>query len=186
MQRTNIIELKPNKKQKKILQECMAYWAGFFDGEGTIGVWSSAPKKNYNYNRLLIIIRAVSTDEFILKEFVSEMSNDKVCKVKKTKSRGDNQRDYFQVSWGSKKGIDILKKLLPYLRIKKERAKLAIALHNLILQQKVNKDIGKRGFQSLTQSQLSERQEYVAKIKKLNLRGKKTSLLGGDCYAIVS
>jgi len=34
--------------------------------------------------------------------------------------------------------------------------------------------------------ELSERQEYVAKIKKLNLRGKKTALLGGDCYAINS
>lgn len=154
------------------------YWAGFFDGEGTINVWSSLSGKKYKYNRLLITIRVVNTDEFILREFVSEMSNDSIYKIKKITSRGINQKDYFQVTWGSKKAIDILRKIFPYLRVKKERAELAITLHNLILQQKNKKDIGKRGFQPLTQEQLSERQIYINKIKELNLRGKIALLEG--------
>lgn len=93
------------------------YIAGFFDGEGYIT--SSSPR----YPRLLIGIE--NTDLRILEDIAAELGGG----VKRRSPRS-NEKPVWRTRWEwhlcGRKAADVLKVLLPHLRVKREQAEIAM------------------------------------------------------------
>ena len=93
----------------------VAYIAGFFDGEGSIFI--SKSKKQY-YLGITISNTNLSVLESIQRVMGGEIS--------KSPDNRENRLQLFRLRLYSSEAKKFLERLLPYLKIKKEQARLAI------------------------------------------------------------
>ena len=107
----------------------LAYTAGFFDGEGNITI----AKMRSCY---AMSIRIVNTDPVAL-EYVNGIFGGTLAK--RDSRRGN--RPLYTLNWCSKSARDVLLLLLPYLRIKRRQAELAICFQDSIIGNRVDSDI---------------------------------------------
>lgn len=104
-----------------------AYLAGFIDGEGSIGIYPDY-RHSYNYRLVLVI---VNTNKEVL-EWITETTKELNCfqAIKTTKDYPSWQKprwkDVYSIWFGSGATQRILKKVFPYLIVKKEHAKIAL------------------------------------------------------------
>ena len=108
----------------------LAYIAGIVDGEGYIGAEQINPGKSGGYQRRMrwhIRVGVGITD----KEVVDYLKDKLGGSVHVRNRQSDRWKTcyYWRVTAGNAK--QVLLSLMPYLKIKKERAKLAIKIQNL-------------------------------------------------------
>jgi intein/homing endonuclease len=96
-----------------------SYLAGFFDGEGCISVSKFQGKNNRTPVYQLQVVIAQKVD--VLAE-LCEIAGVGTVHIKRDKSGVD----YLQWRMSPREGVEFLKAVLPYLRVKKEEAILAI------------------------------------------------------------
>ncbi len=114
-----MIETKENLK--------LAYLAGFLDGDGSIIV-QLVPRKDYTYKfqvKVSIVFYQKTTRHWFLIQLQNELGG-----IGSLRKRKDGVSDLAIVGTGPVKNL--LEKLLPYLRIKKKTAELAIEIINEI------------------------------------------------------
>jgi hypothetical protein len=127
----------------------IAYIAGLFDGEGCVRIYTEDNKK-----------------WFILQITISNTCVPLLLEIQK--HYGGNvsgRRNGLCYSWSmtSKPAAEILKKMLPYLIVKKEQAEIAIEFQ-------ARKEHG--GYwrdKQITEKELEIRREYMNKLKELKL-----------------
>lgn len=123
----------------------LAYLAGFFDGEGYVGISTDYPKwaKGNSYLRLRVNI--TQKDKKIL-EMIKDIYGGTLHKGK------DGVHKWYV---DGQKAISFLKDVLPFLILKKEQTKLAIEFVSL--------NVGK----NKSVEQRTRQQEIAVKIKEL-------------------
>jgi hypothetical protein len=106
-----------------------AYLAGIIDGEGTIGLYGPGPRSPHG--RAFVVIANSNTD---LLNWVQQLWPG--CTVSLTLKAGDlrkgqfttHKSDIYQLRWTRRAAIkSVLEGILPYLRIKKDRAEKVLA-----------------------------------------------------------
>ena len=97
----------------------LAYIAGLFDGEGSIVITTRDKKK-----RLILTVVLVNTDITVVDMVHSYFGYG----VRAVRSRNGSlgKKPCYVVQWTSSSAAKVLTALLPYLRIKKARAEIAL------------------------------------------------------------
>lgn len=111
-------------------KEDLSYIAGFIDGEGCI---SSIFTKYKGTKYARIIIRVGNTDRSVLdfirnffQPYVGGVAKVCECNIKTSGRKKRARKRYFLYTQTDKKAYLIIKKLYPYLKIKKKQAELCI------------------------------------------------------------
>jgi hypothetical protein len=150
----------------------LAYIAGIIDGEGSIHITKLPPNKIYKNVRYILHFYVGNTNLNMLKELKLYLGGSLTLDSRKDKP---NNKPFWHWNLGPKASYSAIKQLLLYLRIKKERAKLAIEFYELCKNQKRKiirkKDGTASGTLSLTNKEIEEREDFYQKIKILNVRG---------------
>lgn len=111
---------------KKITNENISYFAGYFDGEGCIHA------RNI-YNRYYTIeVQVTSTYPMVCREMCRVFGGAVISAShgnSKTRHKFKNQRDFYRWRIFGPNAILVLQRLLPFLREKKEQARLGIRLY---------------------------------------------------------
>lgn len=110
-----------------MLETEKAYIAGFLDGEGYIGI-SVHRRKDWKRPYYTTQINIYNTDIFVLQSMVENAGVGTIY-LGHRKERPHHKVIYVWRTTGIK-AIELLKELLPYLRVKKEQAELAIRFPN--------------------------------------------------------
>lgn len=96
----------------------IGYIAGFFDGEGCIGIYSYRHGK---YRSTGMQVKIANTNPVVLLAIQERFGG----KIKTRTPKGGNLPLYI-LSWDSAKALAVLKMLEPHLLVKKDQATLAI------------------------------------------------------------
>lgn len=136
------------------LKEDMAYIAGLFDGEGSVGASRSRAAMN-----LRVYIQIAMCDRVPV-DFVASVLGGKVSELKRRTGSG---KAVYQWALHCNKAADALEKIIPYLRLKKERAESAVKLARMM------RHTGKK--EPFTEAEISERFRLGNAIKTANARG---------------
>lgn len=94
--------------------------AGFVDGDGTIGVWSNHVGKAPGFTARMSIY---NTYKPLLIKIAKELDG----RLNETSFTPGRQKPCYMVTWTGDNAKRILTKILPFLQIKAEVAKLALA-----------------------------------------------------------
>ena len=103
--------LKPTK-------EDLSYLAGFFDGEGSIYIIT-----NYKRNQHSLVVSITNTDMKIL-NWIKDFFGGNIAKTLFIKEK--NNKPCGRIRFYSQNALFFLKQIEPFLKIKKEKARLAI------------------------------------------------------------
>lgn len=138
--------------------EKLAYFAGYFDGEGCIHI---ARKKPYAKSRAVsfqhsLQIKIASVNPAVLYEILSYYGGT-ICKQKKT------LKENWRIAWNwhlcSRASTDFISDVLPFLVLKRQEAELALEFQR--------KCLPKRGKKRLSEDELSLREGYCQKMSAL-------------------
>lgn len=145
-------------------REEIAYIAGLIDGEGTIRLGKFV-EKNWNpkYNPALSFVNTNLEVVELVKEFI-KAERVYVHDGSKKGFKG-NKPCYKAVICGTKKVIEPLEKLLPYLRIKKKQAELVL---KYCREYKPRPGRGKKGKNYRSEKENIFRESIYQQIKRLN------------------
>ncbi len=100
-----------------------AYYAGIFDGEGTIGMYAIG-KKTLNQRRTYCLrVQVVSTDEWIIQSLKFAFGGNIFIEARKNNPRWATAYRWFLQK---RRTIGFLETILPYLRLKRPQAELAL------------------------------------------------------------
>jgi hypothetical protein len=103
-----------------------AYIAGFIDGEGCISIYPCNSKKdNPSFTPRIII---TNLDSAVLAWIQEIVGGGNLYKKKKYK---EHHRQAYSLQLTAGVTIPLLKRILPYLKVKTKQAKLALALDEL-------------------------------------------------------
>jgi len=145
----------PLKKFPLITSEKdIIYISGFFDGEGCISILKQK-RKDMKMPHYFLEIKITNTNKDVIQYIYNVL---KVGRLSKKADKRKNHRTQWCWIANSTEAVYILKLLLPYLKVKKEQAKLAIEF-----QEKLN-----RRKHSLTVNEVKEKEKIRRKIMKLN------------------
>lgn len=133
-----------------------AYIAGLFDADGSIMIASSRRKWASPYRVSL----ALTNRDLRLLTDLKTIYGGSINSIKPAKPWHSACYHWFI---GSKKAVNVLREIYPFLRIKRAQADLALELAA-----KIEKTIAYPG---LTEEDLASRQKLWVEIKKLNLKG---------------
>ena len=141
----------------------LAYLAGFFDGEGTVFVTKGGTKGNF-----VLQTSACNISPLPLIS-LQEAFGGSIMSMNRGKA---NWRPYYQWQTNSVKAEVALTALLPYLRVKAEQAKLALAFRKVQKRQmRCRKHIGGHGSVRFTDIENEEKQVLREAIHILNTGG---------------
>ena len=98
----------------------LSYFAGFFDGEGCITIAKTKPSFGRLRPRFALSVRVVQANEWIIQLFKFYFGG----KVYLRPSIEYRQQWMWEVN--NKKAVPFLRLILPYLKLKKSEAELAI------------------------------------------------------------
>ena len=162
----------PSKQKSSLIRkkEFYAYYAGLFDGEGTVYIyrqdWNKYKDKEWFRNRksnsspsYRLSVKITNTNKDCL-EFIQKRLGGTIYAYKDRRS----SLGKTQYTWNiyANNALRLLSKMLPYLIIKEEQAKVAIKFQ----MRKQSEDIG--GNIKLTEEQLQWREKQRLLIKELN------------------
>lgn len=140
--------------KKHIAKELLAYFSGFFDGEGCIHIAKYKPRNKKTQWQLRTLISNVNPGSLkLLKEIFGG-------KIYLQPGRGSRRKCWYWIVT-SKAAEEFLRLILPYLIIKKEEAILALEfritknkywyLHELSEKEEIEKDEYKNDLSALKQ-----------------------------------
>ena len=144
-----------------IKPEDLAWIAGFVDGEGYIGSPSRGVRANPLTNPIQVTITNTDPRPIL---FIHSLCGGYLWNT----PRKGKWKTAFRLGFASKKACVFLKTILPYLRVKREQAEIAIALADM--QQRR----GKRGFvyEDCKEEEKGHVVELRTRLRALNKRGK--------------
>lgn len=163
------------ERQEISTAEWHAYVAGFFDGEGAIGI--SVAKQLVYSNEYRLRAELSQRIEFrtILDSVCTEFGG-RVA-IRHQSRKNENWAD-IGLWWVLKRSEvrHFLETLLPYLIVKRERAELALAYLTLVdgqprVSSRTTNDARWHGSQRLTADQLAERETFRQQMLRLNSFG---------------
>jgi hypothetical protein len=129
----------------------LAWQAGLFDGEGSISI-------SVKSAALLVAVSSVSSlviDSFRVYDKYNEYSVSRTCRM---------------LAWSGEKSRSILTTLLPYLRVKRKQAELALQFldaKNSCVPRRVSSS-SRRGRRRRSNEEVSMIRKYAAEIESLN------------------
>lgn len=143
-----------------VTKEELAYWAGFIDGEGSICIIKSVSlPKRYKNSRYQITLQASNTNREIMEKMLETFGGSLLI-------RDRHEKDKISYEWkaSSLKAVWILKRLLPYFKVKKSQAELAIKFQELMK---------KPGYQfAISNDEIKSREDLRMQMLSLNKRGR--------------
>lgn len=152
----------------KFTETELAYLAGFFDGEGCINISRSVKKTKPHHS-----------PGYSLQVVISQNDHDLLAEWQAKMNLGSIQcRDMSEVGYGityawhitAKQAMGFLRTLLPYLRLKKEQAELAISFQE---------NIGRHNQYNMTNDVLENRETIYKRLQEMKgtsgQRGRKGS-----------
>ena len=160
-------------------KEFYAYCAGLFDGEGSVYISRTEGHKYRNepsqlkrgnlgvYNAL--VVKITNTNRKCL-EFIKNRIGGNIWTYQE--KRGKSPKPQHTLNLRSDYGLKLLSKMLPYLIIKKEQAKLGIKFQLQMTEDR--KKMGGIGYK-VSQEQLEWRNNIREQIKKLNRAAAETN-----------
>ena len=144
------------------MENDLIYFAGLFDGEGSIFINKSSgkhvAKNGFNYN-LRISLRM--TDKEAVQDFATYF---KLHEPKIISNSKEEWKNIWRTESSANLAKEILMKLLPYLRVKKNQAKLAIEFQEN--RPKLNRFFGR------PDQEESRLEKCYQEMSNLNRRGK--------------
>lgn len=142
--------------------ECyeMSYLAGVFDGDGSFSLIKKI--ENINYSPLYFpLIQFGCRDNVLIETLKSKFGGNYTLSKKHVSQEGFLRNDFYRYKLEkSNRCKPFLEKIIPYLKIKKDRAELLLEY--------INNNPFKRGSNKLSQEILISRERYYYKMKKLN------------------
>ena len=137
----------------------LAYWAGFFDG-GYIGIYKYQNKDPWHKSPTYSACMALTiVDKEILDQFAALFPGSRATRQHRTPN---SQLQYYWTARGNR-AVATLRRLLPFLRLKKPQAQLALEFHE---------KKGRNPARLLTKDELALREQYYRRMRTLNSRGK--------------
>lgn len=118
------------------MSEQLAYIAGFFDGEGSIVITSTGKRANQGRD-LCLVVSLVQADRTIL-EWVRLVLDCKGGIHSRARAGSLGDKECFALQWGGASAARVLSKLLPYLRVKKGKAEIALDFQATMQRRGVN------------------------------------------------
>lgn len=150
----------------------LAWMAGIFDGEGSIHITRLNPTQSYKSIKYTLHFYVGNTNLEMLKELKSFLGGSLTLDARKDLP---NSKPFWHWNLGPKAGYLVIKQLLPYFRIKKERAELAIKFYELCKSQKRKIIRGEKGTAigtaRLTNEAIKSRDDIYYQMKMLNHKG---------------
>ena len=140
-----------------------AWAAGFFDGEGTIGIKKNYSKTSKNPS-FSLHVKVAQTERHpldMIQEMVGSGTVHKMVRERQRKGKMQTETYHSYEVTGSA-SLVVLESMLPYLTVKKERAEVAIKFRKIIEAR------GNMGSRPLTPEQIEEGWYYFNLMKKLN------------------
>lgn len=139
-----------------------AYWAGFIDGEGCISIYKHFNKDGFHKSpSYRIQVGVATTNEEIMNKLSKFAGHGKITR---RIFKRENQRDAFYWACRGDLAMIFLKKILPYLKLKVEQAKLCIEFQD----NKNSPNINGGVLKPLTQDELKYREDMMIKIRDVN------------------
>lgn len=114
----------------------LAYISGFFDGEGSIGVYDRNKSRDGSrrYYVLVVTLSQSGDEGLALLNEIQAMFGGSVSK------KSYVNRQMWQLNLSADKGMDFLTELLPFLRLKKKQAELGITFQRLGVKSTLNEE----------------------------------------------
>ena len=145
------------------------YFAGFFDGEGCIGIYERAahhagPDAKNPYFAIGI---SVSNTNFEVLRHIKRTCGGIIGKKERDRltQAGNLKSPLWRWSAQSRESIHIVKFALPYLIVKREQALFAIEFHNSVME--YSRCIGHWGHVKLTPEEVQRRRDCVTRMMSL-------------------
>jgi len=115
----------------KVSKLTIQYVAGLFDGEGCVNIYQT--KKGVKKDRIGYELTATIYNTYfeIIKRLKETFGGYGLTRKRERVRNGENWKTSYEWKLSCSKAKDFLKKLLPYLIIKKEQAKIAIEFQEL-------------------------------------------------------
>jgi len=160
------------KELKRISEQDAIYLAGFFDGEGCVGIYqrsagNSGPgAKNPNISALLSIC---NTNFAVLQHIVNSCGGWVTTLPRKCapKLNGGARQKQWRWSAGPRETAHILAAILPYLIVKRDQAELALQFHRSVLEYMHRPHPGHNGKPALTKEEVQRRFALADKMKAM-------------------
>jgi len=158
-----------------IMEKAYSYWAGIIDGEGciTIAKQVNYGKKKRSPNYILILDITNTSKELLeeAKKFFGvgsvrkRWSNEK---LKEFREQGRNISQIYQFRADRRSALKILRAVLPYLRLKRPQAELAIEYMNSVVNYSGKVIHNKKGFEEIPEEELKKREQFYLMMRELN------------------
>ncbi len=136
-----------------MIEEQLAYTAGFIDGEGSIQIRN---KKNRHQHSVRMEVKNTNLD--VLMYLKNLFGGSIQCRIYQNK----NHKQAYSWTLSNLSAVNFLKSILPFLRIKKSQAELAIEFQSTV--------IG-RGRRKIPENIFKIRDDMFLQMKELNRRG---------------
>lgn len=120
---------------KNLTNEQFWIWlAGFIDGEGCIYISRTKNENRWGYQYTLRLEITQANKELLdsIKERVGFGSNTWNKNINAVKNRV-SKRQVYSIKWSSRKAYEILKKLYPYLVVKRAQASMGMEFQELVI-----------------------------------------------------
>jgi hypothetical protein len=108
-----------------VSKQDLIYAAGFFDGEGCIGIWEGGSYKGRKTPSLVMVINVTGTNELSIAWWKSTFGVGRIYKIPR-KHRKDNWSDSWKWLCDARQARSVLEQILPYLKLKRREAELAL------------------------------------------------------------
>lgn len=109
-------------------QLSLEYLAGFFDGEGTFLIGTQKSRNPLNtkiYSHASIMLSQSGEDGLALLEQVQEQHGGKIYEHLKA-GQHKATKSAYKLYWNKKEGVELCKKLIPFLILKKNQAQIVL------------------------------------------------------------
>ena len=137
-----------------------AYLAGFVDADGSIGVNRWLDKRSQRY-RYITRTSISNCDKYIMNWLVSEFGGSVSLSNRNAQK---HHKTLWRWSLGGVKSRSVLRHILPYLRLKQERAELALQFIRTMRKE--------GGGEALSSDIVSKRERIFKHMARMNLRGR--------------
>ena len=142
----------------------LPYLAGIIDGEGCIYVRVGKIGGRRRTRQYQIVLTITNTS----KKLAMWLKNEFDCGNVNVFPREGNRRPAWLAHWSTQCAANILRRVLSYLVIKKNQAKLAIKLADRLKNTKILGGVGK----CVDHKEISAREAIRQRMKAFNVRGK--------------
>lgn len=147
-------------------KKIFAYMAGVIDSDGSIHIERVTDKRNGNYQYTVRVQVQLTSKEMI--EWFADKFNGPMRKrqyIYPRPASSPKRKDMYIWRISSQHAIDFLKKIEPYLLLKKPRAAVAIAMEDTFLDKKMSRN------PSVVKEKKKMKEKLFQQLKILNKRG---------------